>query len=104
MRRSLSKEEFERAVRTPAAPRDYSGSPARLELRWERNFTNTIEAIKALRDSGLTLHEAKRQIEELMARRFLVVDLPFVPDVGALIARIDGTGATAKLVLPESAA
>ncbi len=101
---SSFKERFERAVRTPAAPRDYSGSPARFELRWERNFTNTIEAIKTLRDCGLTLHEAKRQIEDLMACRFLVVDLPFVPDVDALIARIDGTGATAKLVMPEPAA
>ena len=36
-----------------------------------------------------------------MARRFLVVDLPFVPDVDALI---DGTGATARLVMPEPAA
>ncbi len=102
--KSLSKKEFERAVRTPAAPRDYSGSPARLELCWEKDFTNTIEAIRALRDSGLSLQEAKQQIEELMARRFLVVDLPFVQDVGALIDRIGGTGATAKPLAPVPAA
>ena len=104
MAKSSFREEFERAVRTPAAPRDYSGSPARFELRWERDFTNTIEAIKALRDSGLTLHAAKRQIEELMARRVLVVDLPFVADVDALIARIADTGATARLLVPVPAA
>ncbi len=38
-----------------------------------------------------------------MARRRLVVDLPAVSDVGALIARIGQTGATAKLVTPEHA-
>ena len=93
-------EEFERTAHKPAVANNLSGSPARLELRWERDFTNTIEAIKALRDCGLTLHEAKRQIEELMERRFLVIDLPYVPDVEALIARIDGTGAIAKQVTP----
>jgi len=56
-----------------------------------------------LRDSGLSLHEAKRQIEDLMAPRLLVVDLPAVSDVGALIARIGQTGATVKLVTPEHA-
>ena len=94
------KEQFERAVQTPAAPRTYSGSPARFELRWERDFTNTIDAIKALRDCGLTLHDAKEKIEELMARRVLVVDLPFVPDADALIARIERDGAMAKLLAP----
>ena len=96
--KSSFKEEFERAVRTPAAPRSYSGSPAKLELRWERNFTNTIDAIKALRECGLSLADAKQQIEELMERRVLIVDLPFVPDVNALIARIEDDGAMARLL------
>ncbi len=91
-------------MQTPAAPRDYSGSPARLKLCWEKDFTNTIEAIRALRDSGLSLHEAKRQIEELMACRFLVVDSPFVQDVDALINRIGKTGVTARQVAPVPAA
>ena len=96
---SLSfKEQFERAVRTPAAPRDYCGSPARLALSWTGSFPNTIDAIKALHDSGLTLHEAKRLIEKLMAERTLLVDLPFVEDADTLIARIGRTGAEARLV------
>ena len=39
-----------------------------------------------------------------MARRVLVVDLPFVPDVDALIARIERDGAMAKLLAPIPAA
>ena len=100
---SVSKAEFERAVWTPAARRGYSGSPARLELRWTNYFPNAIGAIKALRECGLTLKDAKDKIEEDMAKRVIVGDLPFVADVDALIACIGTTGATAKQVTPVSA-
>ena len=98
---SLSfRERFEQAVLTPAASRDYFGSPVQLELRWEAEFTNTIDAIKALRDSGLSLHGAKQRIEELMATHFLVVTLPAVADLAALIDRLGKAGATARIVAP----
>ena len=101
--RSSLREQFEATARDRGGNRPRSGSPERVELEWDRNFHNTIDAIKALRDCGLTLLDAKRKIEDLMATGSLVVDLPAVENKADLIERINQTGATARIVTPVSA-
>ena len=98
--KSSLREQFEQTAQDQGVSRPQSSSPERVELRWECNFHNTIDAIKALRDCGLTLFDAKMKIEELMTHQMLVVDLPTVADKAGFIARIAAAGATARIVTP----
>ena len=98
--KSSLREKLEPAVQTPAASEVQSGSPESVELRWTDDFHDTIDAIKALRDCdcGLTLLDAKRKIEELMATKVLFVDLPAIGDEAAFVQRIAQTGAIASIM------
>ncbi len=92
------REKFEPAVQTPGASQPQSGSPERVKFWWTDDFHDTIDAIKALRDCGLTLLDAKRKIEELMATKVLLVDLPAIGDETAFVERIARTGAMAEIM------
>ena len=57
-----------------------------------------IPAIKALRDRGLTLLEAKTAYETMMTDCHLVIELPAVGDMAHLAAVLSGYGITATEV------
>ena len=87
MRLSL-REQFEQLAQRPAAPRILSGSPVEIELQVPRGvrMKRPIDTIKALRDCGLTLLEAKLAYETLLEQCELRLHLPGVSDVAGLQA------------------
>lgn len=94
------KEQIEQLVQTPAAPRKLSGSALDIDLSVERGIRmrRPIDAIKALRDGGLTLSAAKRCYEDLLVACELRVHLPGVEDMPQLIAVLASCQITAKQV------
>lgn len=90
----------EQLAQHPDVPPSVSGSPADLELTVPRGIRLhfPISAIKALRDSGLRLIDAKRAYERLLADCELRIHLPGVVDLPALQRELAGYGITATVV------
>jgi hypothetical protein len=98
--KSSLREQLEQLAQRPAAPQVVSGSPVDLELTMPIGIRirRPIDAIKALRDCGLTLLEAKIAFESLAQRCSLILHLPGVSDLPALIAYLAECDITAVAV------
>ena len=96
MTKSSLREQFEQLAQRPAAPRNLSGSPADLKLTVPQGvrMSRPVTAIKLLRDSGVTLLEAKRAYEALLGACELRVHLPAVTDASRLPADLAECGIT----------
>ena len=92
--------QFEQLAQRPVAPRTASGSPVDLELTVPRSIrlTRPIDSIRALRDGGLTLAEAKSAYERLIVQCALRIHLPGVDNVSELRTLLAECGITATQV------
>ena len=94
------REQFEQLARRPAEPRILSGSPVDFDLTVPRGIrmTRPIDAIKALRDGGISLIEAKSAYEALVQNCELRIHLPGVADRTKLKQFLAACGITAREV------
>ncbi len=92
------REQFEQLAQRPAEPRILSGSPVDLDLTVPRGvrMSRPIDSIKALRDGGISLFEAKSAYEALVRNCELRVHLPSVANVTKLKQFLAECGITAK--------
>jgi putative transcriptional regulator len=74
------REKFERRVQVRDIDRVPSGSPAAVVLEAELPFRKTVTAALALAKRHLTLAQAKRIVERMMAGERVAVEIPMVED------------------------
>ena len=77
---SLLRERLGQPELVPEEFRVRSGSAARYDLHAEKPIVKSISAVKTLAKRHVPLLVAKQQIEELMAKRDVAIDVPMLED------------------------
>jgi hypothetical protein len=101
---SLLRERLGQPERAPGGFLVSSGSPARYELHAEKPIVKSISAIQALAKRHVPLIVAKRQIEELMVRHTVSIDVPMLEDAAAFESELRELGIRAIKIASAAAA
>lgn len=101
---SLLRERLGQPERASEDFRVKSGFPARYDLHAEAPILKSISAIKALARRHVPLIEAKRHVEELMARRDVTIDVPMLEDAALFERELRELGIRAIRISAAAAA